>query len=63
VISLFPYLVFGAVMFLVGFGCCLTTVLSWQLLRHLRTPTRPAETPQADRWDDALRDLTSREGR
>ncbi|WP_433364246.1 hypothetical protein [Streptosporangium sp. CA-115845] len=62
-ITLFPYLVFGAVMFLVGFGCCLAMVLVWHLLQHLRELPRPAEAAQADLWDDALRDLTAREGR
>jgi hypothetical protein len=60
VITLFPYLVFGAVMFLVGFGCCLAIVLMVVLARHLK-PTSKAE-PRPD-WDAALAVLLDPERR
>lgn len=60
-ITLFPYLVFGAVAFIVGFGSALALVLLYAILRHLKQPSR-AEVRPAD-WDQALTDLLDQERR
>ena len=57
--TLFPYLVFGAVVFIVGFGSALALALLYAI-HHLKQ--KPRAEPPAD-WDEAFADLLDQERR